>query len=505
LTALGSAACTQAGDDEQPSTERVAGADAPESQKSLEEILETPFDEWAAEDLDLVRFASGELSSAEYVLRYPGTALVAEERKAALAAEAVSFDAPDARVGQTSQALTTLTPGVWNTVQVPAGRCSDGSPYKVFVMPAEDPAVRASGELVVFLEPGGACWDYPSCTGQAGIRGAANPNGIPDNFMSIVDFLDPNTEGGSVNPLISPLLYNASAIGIEPNRVQTDRWNKVFMPYCTGDVHSGNQITRYSDPEGVGPDIDFFHYGAVNVDASLAILQSIFTPPADLLVTGCSAGGAGAMVNYRFFREALQPLRSTLLNDSGPIFTAPGSGLQFPLHQEISAIWNVDFRLDQLEAASGLPISGDFGLVNEANAVMFPGDRLGITLLRQDFNYSVYSYARFYGFDENSSQGENRILDFWNDDIDNLVDQYDGYSNLYYHLPFYRSFNDSHCTTILNWSGTQIRSSGYFVNDFIDDLLDPSASPRNSDEGFYFWDYFVFNFPTWLGDLILGG
>ena len=471
-----------------------------ESERSLEEIVETPWADLTPADRDKLMVISGEISPDTYRIKYPHTQLVAAPSRDAQ----VELDEHTEALRTRAQALAGLTPGVWNTVQLPQGRCSDGSGYKMFVMPATDPAIRASGDLIIYMEPGGACWDYPSCTGQAGVRGAANPNGIPDNFMSVSAFLDPNTPGGSPNALLSPLLYNASALGFEPNRVVTDRWNKVFLPYCTGDVHAGNRITTYTDPTGAGPDVTFYHWGAKNVEAAITYLKAHYAQPAEMLVTGCSAGGAGALVNYHFFRQQLAPFRSTMLNDSGPIFPAPGRGFQYPLHQEIRSIWNVDYVIGKLEGdIPSLNIRDDYGLVSEAIAQLHPGDRLATTLLREDYNYSIYSYARFYGLDEDRFWDEQIIRYLWDEDIDNMIAQHQRYANLYYFVPFYRSFNDSHCTTVLNWSGTQIKSSGYDVGDFIDDLLDPTRTPLNRDEGYNFGDYFVLNFPTFLVNLLL--
>ena len=33
--------------------------------------------------------------------------------------------------------------------------------------------------------------------------------------------------------------------------MQTSRWNKVFIPYCTGDVYAGSITNTYEDPDGM--------------------------------------------------------------------------------------------------------------------------------------------------------------------------------------------------------------------------------------------------------------
>ena len=58
--------------------------------------------------------------------------------------------------------------------------CGNGSEYKFFVN-----RVPNTSNTVVYFEGGGACWDYESCSGQTGIQGARNPDGIPDDYMSL--------------------------------------------------------------------------------------------------------------------------------------------------------------------------------------------------------------------------------------------------------------------------------------------------------------------------------
>src|SRR5262249_15433375 len=114
--------------------------------------------------------------------------------------------------------------------------CGNNTPYKIFVNYSDK-----SDNLVVMFEPGGACWDYDSCTGRNGIRGAANPNGIPDDHYKLAPFISP--------------FVNRSA-----DNVPTADWNFVYVPYCTGDVHTGNTVATYSDETGTNT-VEFHHDG----------------------------------------------------------------------------------------------------------------------------------------------------------------------------------------------------------------------------------------------------
>ena len=412
-----------------------------ESQKTLEELIATPWDQLDQADRDKLALLTGEMSQGEYNAIYR------------------PYD---------QSLLGFFNWGKWERVDIPGAVCGNGSQYRVFIMRATDS--QYANDLTLYLEPGGACWDYDSCTGKTGIRGAANPNGIPKNYMSFIDMINPFKKGGSPMGLISPIIWKNNPTG---DNVETSKWNKVFIPYCTGDVHSGNRVVTYEDPSGKEDPITFHHVGATNIEKVIDYLEKEFGGPDRMLVTGCSAGGAGALTNYHFFRQALEPKQSFLLNDSGPIFPAPGRGNQFPLQQHIEGVWNLSYITDKYERDGvGVDFSADYGQISSALARHYPEDPLAITLFKRDGNYSAYSYARFWDLDENDPAQHEQILTMWAEDIDNMVEQYDQADNLHYYIPYMRSINESHCTTIINWTGTEIEKTGIEVGDYVRDVID---------------------------------
>ncbi|PJZ69163.1 pectin acetylesterase [Leptospira perolatii] len=369
--------------------------------------------------------------------------------------------------------ITSVVYGSYDVIYIPGAVCGNGTPYKIFVDRADgffEWLAGYSSRLLVYLEPGGACWDYDSCTGKTGIRGAANPNGVPDNHMNFGDFIDPNKPGGSPNALISPIILRNNPSGWN---VRTSNWNKVFVPYCTGDVYAGNKVSVYNDPTGQNPPITYRHVGAKNMELVIDWLKANFNNPKEMLVSGCSAGGTGSLVNYHFIRKALNPTKSYLLNDSGPIFPAPGSGNHWPLHQKIKEAWNTDYLVNKAQPdVPSFDLHADFGKINEALASKYPNDKLAITLFRRDANYSIYSYARFFGLDENNPADKEYIIStLWAQDIEKLKAQYDKYPNLQYFIPYYRSINESHCTSIVEFTGTEIGHTGITLGNFINDML----------------------------------
>jgi hypothetical protein len=107
----------------------------------------------------------------------------------------------------------------------------------------------------------------PSCSGQTGILGAANPNGIPTDYITqfkamyvspLINGADPGIPGRAKNPIV------------------TNGWDMVYMPYCTGDVHVGNRVVTYTDPTGQNPPIVFRHVGYNNTIAAMNFLHTRF-------------------------------------------------------------------------------------------------------------------------------------------------------------------------------------------------------------------------------------
>ena len=321
----------------------------------------------------------------------------------------------------------------WERVELPGTLCGNGSQYKFFVY--DNPT---SNNLLLYFEGGGACWDYESCSGRLGILGAANRNGLPDDYIE-----------STLPKFVAPLVNGADP-GI-PFRSRTDLvtkgWDVVYMPYCTGDVHVGNSLTTYVDPTGQEPPLVWHHNGYNNTIAALGELATRFPNINKLLVSGFSAGGVATGVGYYFARQILNPNAGYMINDSGPIFPAPNAGSNSrPLHDTITASWDMASVFDQLPATFD---PGDFGSINIMMAVEFPNDQLAYTGYSRDFNFSRFSYERFYpGIDPAG------ILAKWKQDQDNLVVQLSQYPNFSYNIPWERQINDSHCSTIVTFIGS---------------------------------------------------
>jgi hypothetical protein len=320
----------------------------------------------------------------------------------------------------------------WERVELPGTVCGNGSQYKFYVHDTGSP------NLLFFFEGGGACWDYDTCSGRAGILGAANPNGIPDDYMD-------RFTAKYVSPIV-----NGADPGL-PLRSKTDLptkgWNIVYMPYCTGDVHIGNRSAVYEDQTGQEPPLDWVHNGFNNTVAAAEYAASRFPSVGKLLVTGFSAGGTATASAYWFVRSTIGPQKGYLLNDSGPVYPAPSADFNSRgLHDQIRASWDLDSVFSNLPASFD---PNDFGSINRVVSQEFPGDQIGYTAYTRDYNYSRFSYERFLDPDDQET-----VLSFWHEDQDNLVEQFNGMDNVSYFIPHHRPINDSHCSTIITFIGS---------------------------------------------------
>lgn len=457
------------------------------SDKNLKELIQTDYKDMTKSEQDKLGLLTGSMSGEEYLQKY-GECEIDEQ----------VYGHP------ILDGITSMIWGKYEKVDIPGAVCGNGSQYKIFVMKAKGFINWLLGndkKLLIFLEPGGACWDYPSCSGAKGIRGAVNYQGIPDNYMNFGDFIDPNKEGGSPMAAISPLILYNHPTG---KNIKTSRWNKIFIPYCTGDIFAGNKVKTYEDPNGEKPPVTWHHVGATNMEKVIEYVKKEFPNMKEVFISGCSAGATGALANYHMFRKALNPDKGYLYSDSGPIFmsTTPEEGNQYYLHQAIKEAWNLDYIFDNLLADFPQYEGYDYGTIHQILAEAYPNDKLASVFFKRDAIFTMYSYERFFNLDEHIPEDFEEVLRLWAEDIDGLVDIYDRYDNLSYFIPYYRKLNSSHCTCIVEFTGTEIGDTGIDMWDFIRKML--SGKPVESyEEDENPDDYYVTSFWIELISMLL--
>ncbi len=210
--------------------------------------------------------------------------------------------------------LTNMPAETWSWVPFPESRCRDGSTTGLGVN-----LNPASQNLIVYLEGGGACFNGYSCmlnpqsfagSDFAGRFPAASDGGAPEPGNGLFD------RTNAANPVRD--------------------WNYVYVPYCTGDLHAGN------NPGAVVPEIagTQMFLGYQNIDLFLQRIVPTFPSAKQVLLTGVSGGGFGAALNYLHVKRAFGAIPVDLIDDSGPFFENPYVPTCFA--DEIRALWGFD-------------------------------------------------------------------------------------------------------------------------------------------------------------------
>ena len=238
--------------------------------------------------------------------------------------------------------------GEWSWVDFPDAVCDDGSATGIAVNPA-----AGSKKLLLFLMGGGACWDYLSCA-----------------------VLNSSTHGPQGSKQ-----WEATKTGLAGSILDRSRplpfadYNLVYVPYCTGDVHSGDNVATYTS--GTQQKI-IHHKGRANLLAFLKRLGATFGDSEKLVVSGSSAGGFGVAINYDLVRAYFPKARGYMLDDSGPILVKD----DVPKDRREAWIknWGLQARLD----ARCPECSADLSAMLSHHASDYPHDRLALLSYTQD-------------------------------------------------------------------------------------------------------------------------
>lgn len=152
--------------------------------------------------------------------------------------------------------------------------------------------------LVVYFEGGGACWHTMNC-----IYESTTNTRVRATLESLGDIDGIGDDDNPDNPFRD--------------------WSMVYIPYCTGDIHSGANDYDYPDDLGFHLLPDFNHWtirhrGKVNFRVVLRWIQDTFTAAPDkIFVTGSSAGAYGALMNFPDIRDAYPSSTAYCLPDAG--------------------------------------------------------------------------------------------------------------------------------------------------------------------------------------------
>lgn len=153
--------------------------------------------------------------------------------------------------------------------------CLSGEPFQVSYRDGP------SDEVLLYLQGGGACWDYVTCY-QISI---ANTTSNGPAQSGIIDLTNPE------NPFSD--------------------FDIVYVPYCDGSVFIGDRTVDYGGQRT-------FHHGLRNLSVAVDVIVNEFSDASRIVVAGSSAGGYGTYAGYGVTRSVLPSTPIIVFNDSGP-------------------------------------------------------------------------------------------------------------------------------------------------------------------------------------------
>ncbi|HYO72824.1 MAG TPA: pectin acetylesterase-family hydrolase, partial [Archangium sp.] len=243
----------------------------------------------------------------------------------------------------------------WSWVGFSNSTCDEGTPTGLGANLSD------SKNLLIFFDGGGACWDAVTCLQ-----------------------LNTSTHGPFTQTQFDALFSRLGPGSIFDRQLANNPykdWNFFFLPYCTGDLHVGNAEAVYTSGS---TSKTFHHKGRVNTEAFLARLASTFPNPEQVVVTGSSAGGFGATLNYDLIRSTFPNAKVFLLDDSGPLLKS--SAMPASLRASWAKAWNYDAVMDALDPA----VKADYAAIYPALARKYPNDRMALLSSAQDQTIRTY-------------------------------------------------------------------------------------------------------------------
>jgi hypothetical protein len=250
------------------------------------------------------------------VKRFPSS-----HRAATVIAAAIFLGCGHARPAgqQPISSLGALQPG-WNRVAGGARTtCAFGTPYAFFV------EIGDPQKLMIYFQGGGACWDAASC--------------------------DPRSRAHLYKPAVGEREqpYRTGLLDLANPENPVRGYTKVFVPYCTADLHLGARTVRFDVPATPGDSAHLFeihHSGAANAMAALDWAFARVPSPQTIVVTGESAGSVPTPVYAAVMSRHYPRARVVQLGDgSGSYVTASGITMSWralPFLRSLNALPGLD-------------------------------------------------------------------------------------------------------------------------------------------------------------------
>lgn len=178
----------------------------------------------------------------------------------------------------------------WSYQEIPGAVCADGSQAGIGYSWHRD-----ATELVIYLSAGGGCWNTENCFKK--------PQSVYLTGFNETTFM--KEKRGSLSDHI--LIVSRLPKWDNPWK----RANYLFVPYCSGDFHAGNNTVTYE-----GAPAPIHHRGANNFKKILDWAARSAPNMEEVWISGTSAGCYGAVLNYVPTQKAFPRARVHMMADS---------------------------------------------------------------------------------------------------------------------------------------------------------------------------------------------
>jgi Pectinacetylesterase len=202
----------------------------------------------------------------------------------------------------------TAPDSAWTWVPFDNAFCGNGTSVGIGVNLS-----TTSSRVLLYLEGGGACWSDLTCSAAVDVA---------MDFTTGYTEADFTAESTDTTYLAEPDGFFDRTSASNPFK----DYSYVYVPYCTGDIHAGDNVVTYTGGTG-------HHVGFANMTAFLERIVPTFPTADRVILAGSSAGGFGAAFNWWQTQKAFGSIRVDLIDDSGtpmpPDIEADGSGFGF--------------------------------------------------------------------------------------------------------------------------------------------------------------------------------
>jgi hypothetical protein len=252
------------------------------------------------------------------------------------------------------EAPITATADTWTWVPFSDAFCGDGSTVGIGINPSS-----TGTRLLIYLEGGGACYDSTTCYSLQ--TAAYFTSGYSESAFS--------AEANSTSYLAQSGGFFDRTSAVNPFK----DYSYVYVPYCTGDHHSGNNIVQ------LGANTAYF-VGFDNMKAYLSRLYPTFRSADRVVLAGSDAGGFGAAANWWQTQQAFGNIRVDMIDDSGA-YMPPDI---IPAGSSSVAAQETNWNLATTRPPLCTTCSTATDTIFDFNSAAFPGNRGALLSYTQD-------------------------------------------------------------------------------------------------------------------------